>query len=149
VGAYISREGGYGGRREGETERDGERKSARRERRRGRRRRRGDKKGDSRSLEACNFGNRALACGKKKETRGPMLGHRENLSLSLFLSTFSPIVIASPSTRSRATYMSKKIPFGSVRLCCTTNGKGKENRRKSTIGRHVRSLKIIVEASAS
>lgn len=36
----------------------------------------------TRSLEACNFGNRAPACGKKEKDRGPMLGHRENLSVS-------------------------------------------------------------------
>lgn len=34
------------------------------------------------SLEACNFGNRVPACGKKEKDRGPMFGHRENLSIS-------------------------------------------------------------------
>lgn len=42
----------------------------------------GKRGGGTRSLEACNFGNRAPACGKKEKDRGPMLGHRENLSVS-------------------------------------------------------------------
>lgn len=80
--------------------------------------------------KACNFGNRAPACGKKEKDRGPMLGHRENL---LCLSTSPLVVIASRflyvTAYSRARVYTKRA-FGLRSV--TLFYKRREEKRKSS-----------------
>lgn len=120
-----------------------------RQRKRERKRKREKERWHPRSLEACNFGNRAAACGKKEKGRGSMCSVIEKISLSLHLfarGNREPVYVLARERMCTKKTFSSTLPR---QLRCSTNERKKENCRGNAITQHTRSKIVLQRREAS